>query len=166
MTLHYTAPLDEMCFTLKEVFHAPKFWANTDRLSHVDEQTVDMILDEMAKFATEVLLPLNQSGDEEGAKYLDEGRVATPSGFQEAFRAYADAGWVGLGGDPEYGGQGMPKMVTMLVEEMLFATNQSFTLYPILTVGATLTYWLPQVASKNPNILKKCTQVNGRVRCA
>ncbi|ARE66145.1 acyl-CoA dehydrogenase, middle domain protein [Moraxella catarrhalis] len=49
----------------------------------------------------------------------------------------------------------MPKMVTMLVEEMLFATNQSFTLYPILTVGATLTYWLPQVASKNPNILKK-----------
>ncbi|MPW75051.1 acyl-CoA dehydrogenase [Moraxella catarrhalis] len=138
MTLHYTAPLDEMRFTLKEVFHAPEFWANTDRLSHVDEQTVDMILDEMAKFATEVLLPLNQSGDEEGAKYLGEGRVATPSGFQEAFRAYADAGWIGLGGDPEYGGQGMPKMVTMLVEEMLFATNQSFTLYPILTVGATL----------------------------
>ncbi|OAV01225.1 acyl-CoA dehydrogenase C-terminal domain-containing protein [Moraxella catarrhalis] len=138
MTLHYTAPLDEMRFTLKEVFHAPEFWANTDRLSHVDEQTVDMILDEMAKFATEVLLPLNQSGDEEGAKYLGEGRVATPSGFQEAFRAYADAGWIGLGGDPEYGGQGMPKMVTMLIEEMLFATNQSFTLYPILTVGATL----------------------------
>ena len=138
MTLHYTAPLDEIRFTLKEVFHAPEFWANTDRLSHVDEQTVDMILDEMAKFATEVLLPLNQSGDEEGAKYLGEGRVATPSGFQEAFRAYADAGWIGLGGDPEYGGQGMPKMVTMLVEEMLFATNQSFTLYPILTVGATL----------------------------
>ncbi|OAV26122.1 Acyl-CoA dehydrogenase [Moraxella catarrhalis] len=138
MTLHYTAPLDEMRFTLKEVFHAPEFWTNTDRLSHVDEQTVDMILDEMAKFATEVLLPLNQSGDEEGAKYLGEGRVATPSGFQEAFRAYADAGWIGLGGDPEYGGQGMPKMVTMLIEEMLFATNQSFTLYPILTVGATL----------------------------
>ncbi|OAV19137.1 Acyl-CoA dehydrogenase [Moraxella catarrhalis] len=138
MTLHYTAPLDEMRFTLKEVFHAPEFWTNTGRLSHVDEQTVDMILDEMAKFATEVLLPLNQSGDEEGAKYLGEGRVATPSGFQEAFRAYADAGWIGLGGDPEYGGQGMPKMVTMLIEEMLFATNQSFTLYPILTVGATL----------------------------
>lgn len=138
MALQYTAPLDEMRFTLKEVFKAPEFWSNTDQLSHVDEQTVDMILDEMAKFATEVLLPLNQSGDEEGAKYLGEGKVATPSGFQEAFRAYADAGWIGLGGDPEYGGQGMPKMVTMLVEEMLFATNQSFTLYPILTVGATL----------------------------
>lgn len=138
MALQYTAPLDEMRFTLKEVFKAPEFWSNTDQLSHVDEQTVDMILDEMAKFATEVLLPLNQSGDEEGAKYLGEGKVATPAGFQEAFRAYADAGWIGLGGDPEYGGQGMPKMVTMLIEEMLFATNQSFTLYPILTVGATL----------------------------
>ena len=155
MTLHYTAPLDEMRFTLKEVFHAPKFWANTDRLSHVDEQTVDMILDEMAKFTTEVLLPLNQSGDEEGAKYLGEGRVATPSGFQEAFRAYADAGWIGLGGDPEYGGQGMPKMVTMLVEEMLFATNQSFTLYPILTVGATLSLLATASCEQKAQYLEK-----------
>ena len=155
MTLHYTAPLDEMRFTLKEVFHAPKFWANTDSLSHVDEQTVDMILDEMAKFATEVLLPLNQSGDEEGAKYLGEGKVATPSGFQEAFRAYADAGWIGLGGDPEYGGQGMPKMVTMLVEEMLFATNQSFTLYPILTVGATLSLLATASCEQKAQYLEK-----------
>ena len=155
MTLHYTAPLDEMRFTLKEVFHAPEFWANTDRLSHVDEQTVDMILDEMAKFATEVLLPLNQSGDEEGAKYLGEGRVATPSGFQEAFRAYADAGWIGLGGDPEYGGQGMPKMVTMLIEEMLFATNQSFTLYPILTVGATLSLLATASCEQKAQYLEK-----------
>ena len=155
MTLHYTAPLDEMRFILKEVFHAPEFWANTDRLSHVDEQTVDMILDEMAKFATEVLLPLNQSGDEEGAKYLGEGRVATPSGFQEAFRAYADAGWIGLGGDPEYGGQGMPKMVTILVEEMLFATNQSFTLYPILTVGATLSLLATASCEQKAQYLEK-----------
>ncbi|OAV08739.1 acyl-CoA dehydrogenase [Moraxella catarrhalis] len=155
MTLHYTAPLDEMRFTLKEVFHAPEFWTNTDRLSHVDEQTVDMILDEMAKFSTEVLLPLNQSGDEEGAKYLGEGRVATPSGFQEAFRAYADAGWIGLGGDPEYGGQGMPKMVTMLVEEMLFATNQSFTLYPILTVGATLSLLATASCEQKAQYLEK-----------
>ncbi|MFB6347953.1 acyl-CoA dehydrogenase C-terminal domain-containing protein [Moraxella sp. ZJ142] len=138
MTLQYTAPLDEMRFTLKEVFDAPQFWANTEKLAHVDEDTVDMILEEMSKFATEVLLPLNQSGDQEGAKYLGDGQVATPTGFKEAFRAYADAGWIGLGGDPEFGGQGMPKMVTMLTEEMLFATNQSFALYPNLTVGASL----------------------------
>lgn len=138
MSLKYTAPIDEMRFTLKEVFDAPKFWANHEKLAHVDEDTVDMILEEMSKFATEVLLPLNQSGDQEGAQYLGDGVVKTPTGFQEAFKAYAEAGWIGLGGDPEFGGQGMPKMVTMLTEEMLFATNQSFALYPNLTVGASL----------------------------
>lgn len=138
MSLKYTAPIDEMRFTLKEVFDAPKFWASNEQLAHVDEDTVDMILDEMSKFATEVLLPLNQSGDQEGAQYLGDGVVKTPTGFQEAFKAYAEAGWIGLGGDPEFGGQGMPKMVTMLTEEMLFATNQSFALYPNLTVGASL----------------------------
>lgn len=138
MTLQYTAPLDEMRFTLKEVFDAPNFWQNNEKLSHVDVDTVDMILDEMAKFTTEVLLPLNQSGDREGAKYLGDGKVATPAGYKEAFRQYAQAGWIGLGGDVDYGGQGMPKMVTMLTEEMLFATNQAFALYPNLTVGASI----------------------------
>ncbi len=138
MTLTYTAPLDEMRFTLKEVFDAPSFWQAHDKLSHVDEDTVDMILDEMAKFATEVLLPLNQSGDDEGAKYLGDGKVTTPTGYKDAFAQYAEAGWIGLGGDPNYGGQGMPKMVTMLTEEMMFATNQAFALYPNLTVGASI----------------------------
>lgn len=138
MTLQYAAPLDEMRFTLKEVFDAPTFWQQTTQLNHVDEETVDMILDEMAKFSTQMLLPLNQSGDDEGATYLGDGKVATPKGFKEAFDAYREAGWIGLGGSPEFGGQGMPKMVTMLTEEMLFATNQAFALYPNLTVGASL----------------------------
>lgn len=138
MTLHYNAPLDEMRFTLKDVFDAPTLWQQTAQLNHVDEDTVDMILDEMAKFSSQVLLPLNQSGDDEGASYLGDGKVATPKGFKEAYDAYSQAGWIGLGGDPEFGGQGMPKMVTMLTEEMLFATNQSFALYPNLTVGASL----------------------------
>lgn len=138
MTLSYAAPLDEMRFVLNNIFDAPTFWQNTPALSHVDSQTVEMILDEMAKFATSTLLPLNQLGDEEGASYLGNGQVATPKGFKDAFRAYADAGWMGLGGDPNFGGQGMPKMVSMLTEEMLFATNQSFALYPNLTVGTTL----------------------------
>ena len=120
-----------------------------------------MILDEMAKFATEVLLPLNQSGDEEGAKYLDEGRVATPSGFQEAFRAYADAGWVGLGGDPEYGGQGMPKWLPCWLKRCYLPPTNHLPYIRFLTVGATLTYWLPQVASKNPNILKNVLRSMG-----
>lgn len=138
MTLNYSAPLDEMRFTLKDVFDAPTFWKNTPSLSHMDADTVDMILDEMARFSRDVLLPLNQSGDDESAKYLGDGKVSTPSGFQDAFKQYSDMGWIGLGGDPDFGGQGMPKMVTMLTEEMMFSTNQAFALYPNLTVGATL----------------------------
>ncbi|SPX85074.1 acyl-CoA dehydrogenase C-terminal domain-containing protein [Moraxella ovis] len=138
MTLNYSAPLDEMRFTLKDVFDAPTFWKNTPSLSHMDTDTVDMILDEMAKFSRDVLLPLNQSGDDESAKYLGDGKVSTPSGFQDAFKQYSDMGWIGLGGDPDFGGQGMPKMVTILTEEIMFSTNQAFALYPNLTVGATL----------------------------
>lgn len=134
----YNAPLNDMRFILTDVFKAHEFWQNNDNLSHVDMETVDMILEEMAKLSKNVLLPINRSGDEEGATYQGDGVVTTPEGFKEAYKQYAEAGWVGLGGDPEYGGQGFPKMVTMLTEEMLFTTNQSFTLYPNLTVGATL----------------------------
>ncbi|MCL1623352.1 acyl-CoA dehydrogenase C-terminal domain-containing protein [Moraxella sp. Tifton1] len=138
MSLSYHAPLDEMRFTLYEVFKASQFWQNTPSLSHMDADTVDMVLQEMAKFSREVLLPINQSGDNEGAKYLGRGRVETPMGFGKAFRSYAEMGWIGLGGCESFGGQGMPKMITMLTEEMMFSVNQSFALYPNLTVGASL----------------------------
>ena len=134
----YNAPLNDMRFILNDVFKAHEFWQNNDNLSHVDMETVDMILEEMAKLSKNVLLPINRTGDEEGATYQGDGVVTTPAGFKDAYKQYAESGWVGLGGDPEYGGQGFPKMVTMLTEEMLFTANQSFTLYPNLTVGATL----------------------------
>ena len=92
MTLSYTAPLDEMRFTLHDVFNTPQFWQNTPALTHIDVDTVDMILEEMAKFASERLLPLNQSGDTEGAKYLGNGQVATPAGFKDAFKEYSQMG--------------------------------------------------------------------------
>ena len=134
----YNAPLNDMRFILTDVFKAHEFWQNNDNLSHVDMETVDMILEEMAKLSKNVLLPINRSGDEEGATFQGDGVVTTPKGFKEAYQQYAESGWVGLGGNPEYGGQGFPKMVTMLTEEMIFTTNQSFALYPNLTVGATL----------------------------
>jgi alkylation response protein AidB-like acyl-CoA dehydrogenase len=134
----YNAPLNDMRFILTDVFKAHEFWQNNDNLAHVDMETVDMILEEMAKLSKNVLLPINRSGDEEGATFHGDGVVTTPEGFKEAYKQYAESGWVGLGGNPEYGGQGFPKMVTMLTEEMLFTTNQSFALYPNLTVGATL----------------------------
>ncbi len=134
----YNAPLNDMRFILNDVFKAHELWQNNESLAHVDMETVDMILEEMAKLSKNVLLPINRSGDEEGATFQGDGVVTTPSGFKEAYKQYAESGWVGLGGNPEYGGQGFPKMVTMLTEEMLFTTNQSFALYPNLTVGATL----------------------------
>ncbi len=134
----YNAPLNDMRFILTDVFRAHEFWQKTDKLAHVDMATVDMILEEMAKLSKNVLLPINRSGDEEGATFEGDGVVTTPTGFKEAYKQYAESGWVGLSGDPEYGGQGFPKMVTMLTEEMIFTANQSFALYPNLTVGATL----------------------------
>ncbi len=133
----YNAPLQDMRFLLKDVFQAESFWQATPDLAHVDLATVDAVLEEMAKFASGVLLPLNRSGDEEGAQ-INGHVVTTPAGFKDAFKQYAEGGWVGLGAAEEWGGQGMPKMVTMLAEEMIFAVNPSFTLYPLLSVGACL----------------------------
>ncbi len=133
----YNAPLQDMRFILSDVFAADQFWQSIPDLAHVDMATVDAVLEEMAKFSQNVLLPLNRTGDEEGAQ-INGDVVTTPAGFKEAFKQYAEGGWVGLGAAEEWGGQGMPKMVTMLAEEMIFAVNPSFTLYPLLSVGACL----------------------------
>ena len=131
----YNAPLADMKFILNDVFNAEQFWQNNENLAHLDAATAEAILEEMAKFAQNVTLPINRSGDEEGAIY-NNGEVTTPAGFKEAFKQYAEGGWIGLGADEEWGGQGMPKMLTVLSDEMLFATNPSFLLYPLLSVGA------------------------------
>ena len=131
----YNAPLADMRFILNDVFNAEQFWQANENLAHLDAATAEAILEEMAKFAQNVTLPINRTGDEEGAKY-ENGAVTTPAGFKEAFKQYAEGGWIGLGADEEWGGQGMPKMLTVLADEMLFATNPSFLLYPLLSVGA------------------------------
>lgn len=133
----YNAPLQDMQFILNDVFKADNFWQATPDLAHIDSDTVAAILEQMAKFTQNVLLPLNRTGDEEGAK-IENGAVTTPAGFKAAFTSYAADGWVGLGADEQWGGQGMPKMVTVLTDEMLFSTNPSFMLYPLLSVGACM----------------------------
>ena len=133
----YTAPLQDMRFILNDVFKADSFWQATPELAHIDSDTVSAILEEMAKFSQNVLQPLNRTGDEEGAK-IENGAVSTPTGFKEAFRSYANDGWVGLGADEQWGGQGMPKMVTVMTDEMIFSANPSFMLYPLLSVGACM----------------------------
>ena len=133
----YKAPLTDMQFLLKEVMQAPELFAAMPDTAEVTEDLVDAILEEAGKLVEGKLAPINQAGDEQGCRF-DNGRVRTPEGFKEAFKAYAEGGWVGLTGSTEYGGQGMPKMLSAPIEEMAFAANTSFALYPILSAGAAL----------------------------
>jgi alkylation response protein AidB-like acyl-CoA dehydrogenase len=97
--------------------------------------TVDAILEQASKFASEVLDPINHVGDQEGSIWTD-GAVTTPKGFKEAYRQYVAGGWGALPFDAAVGGQGLPKLVATAVEEMLTSSNMSFSLCPLLTQGA------------------------------
>ena len=134
----YQAPLRDMSFVLNEVFEAGKLWAQLPALADtVDDETAAAILEEAGKVAAGSIAPTNRTGDEEGCSWSD-GAVTTPQGFIEAYQTYAEGGWVGVGGDPQFGGMGMPKMITAQIEEMTNAANLSFGLYPMLTAGACL----------------------------
>ncbi|QLC72674.1 acyl-CoA dehydrogenase C-terminal domain-containing protein [Pseudomonas sp. LPB0260] len=134
----YQAPLRDMRFVLNEVFEVSKLWAELPALAEVvDEDTASAILEEAGKVTAGLIAPLNRSGDEEGCSW-DNGAVRTPAGFPAAYRAYAEGGWVGVGGDPAFGGMGMPKVISAQVEEMVNSANLSFGLYPMLTAGACL----------------------------
>lgn len=134
----FNAPLRDMRFVLHEVFAAPALWARLPALAdHVDADTADAILEEAAKVTGQLIAPLNRTGDEEGAHWL-AGQVTTPAGFKSAYATYIEGGWVGVSGNPEFGGMGMPKMLAVQFEEMLYAANSSFALYSALSSGACL----------------------------
>ena len=134
----YRAPLADIHFLLNDVFQADEVFAAMPETEEVTNDLVAAILDEAAKIAEQMLSPINQSGDQE-ACHFDNGIVTTPKGFKEAYEAYSEGGWSGLTGDTNYGGQGMPKVLSAMIEEMFFGANSSFCLYTILTTGATLT---------------------------
>lgn len=130
----YVAPLKDMMFVLTELAGLDKVAA----LPGYEEASLDVveaILDESAKFTGGVLDPLNWSGDQEGAKWADKA-VIMPKGFKEAYAQFVDNGWNALGGNPEFGGQGLPKVVSAAVQEMWKSANMSFSLCPLLTLGA------------------------------
>lgn len=133
----YKAPVQEMMFLLEDVFQADTLWQSMPGTAEASSDIVKAILEEGAKICENLIFPINRSGDEAECQ-IENGQVTTPEGFKSAYDAYAQGGWLGLGGDPEYGGQGMPKMLTVLFEEMLFAANASFALYPALSCGAAL----------------------------
>ena len=134
----YRAPLDDMQFLMSEVFQADKVFASMPGTSEVTPDLINAILKEAAKIAEDLMSPINQNGDHEGCTWAD-GVVTTPMGFKEAYTQYVAGGWAGLTGDIDFGGQGMPKLLSSQIEEMFFGANSSFALYAILNTGAALT---------------------------
>ncbi len=129
----YTPPLKDLDFVLHDVLRVHE--SATPGYNDLDRDFTGAILDEAGKIARDVLLPLNAVGDTEGCT-LENGVVRTPTGFKEAFDIIREGGWTGLGADPEYGGQGMPYVLGMAVNEMHVSANLSFNMYPGLTNGA------------------------------
>lgn len=130
----YKAPIQDMNFVLNDVFKVE----DISKLDGYEEATPDMveaIIGEGARICEDVLFPLNQSGDQEGCTWND-GEVKTPKGFKQAYDTYIQNGWTSMVAHPEYGGQGLPQIVQVVMEEMICSANMSFGMYPGLSKGA------------------------------
>lgn len=133
---HYTAPLENIHFVLFDVLNAGQL-ADTPHFESATEDTLKAVIDEAAKLAERVLLPVNTSGDREGCEYHpSDFSVKTPSGFKEAYQQYREGGWSGLSASPDFGGHGLPHIVKMVVDEMVCSSNLSLGMYPGLSHGA------------------------------
>ena len=134
---HYTPPLRDMQFVMHELLNAVPQLQEIPAYAELDAETMNAVLEEGGKFAAEVLLPLNQSGDREGCM-LDPAthEVRTPQGFRAAYAKYVEGGWPALSTDPAFGGQGLPHLMNQCFYEMLNSTNQAWAMYPGLSHGA------------------------------
>jgi alkylation response protein AidB-like acyl-CoA dehydrogenase len=131
----YRAPLRDLRYVIEELLDLPAQWAALPAFAELDAATARQVLDEAARFATEVVAPLNASGDLAGCRWHD-GQVTTPNGFPAAYRAFVDGGWPALSADPEEGGQGLPQVLDAALYEMLAGANHAWTMYPGLLHGA------------------------------
>ncbi|MCM8600348.1 MAG: acyl-CoA dehydrogenase [Candidatus Accumulibacter sp.] len=130
----YVAPVRDMQFVIHELAGLEQV-AQLPGCEEASSDLVDAVLEEAAKFAEEVLSPLNWPGDQEGAQWRDKA-VTMPPGFKDAYKLFADSGWTALACEPEWGGQGLPKLVAAAVAEMWKSANHAFSLCPLLTAGA------------------------------
>ena len=133
----YKAPLRDMRFVLNEVLDLDGHYASLG-LEDINSELLNAFLEEGAKFSENELAPLNRSGDEEGFVF-DNGVVTTPKGFKEAYSKYVEGGWPAMGGDPEFGGQGLPGSSSIAISEMTGTANWSWSMYPGLSHGAVAT---------------------------
>jgi alkylation response protein AidB-like acyl-CoA dehydrogenase len=131
----YKAPVEDVTFLFNDVFQIDRY-DNLPGFSDASSDVREAILGEAAKLAEEVLQPLNRVGDLEGCKHNADGSVTTPKGFKEAFKQVAEGGWLGLSAPTEYGGQGLPVMLSQAVAEFQISANMAFSMYGGLTMGA------------------------------
>jgi alkylation response protein AidB-like acyl-CoA dehydrogenase len=131
----YTPPVRDTRFVLDHVVGLDRY-ASLPGFDTASPDVVDAVLEEGGKFVAEVLFPLNLSGDQQGCTRHADGSVTTPDGFKEAYKQYVESGWATLGNQPEYGGQGVPHVVSTAFQEYMISSNMAFAMYPGLTHGA------------------------------
>jgi alkylation response protein AidB-like acyl-CoA dehydrogenase len=132
----YQAPLNDINFNLFDVWQLDQYWQQQPQLQElIEADTAKAILEEAAKICEQQLAPFSQAADQRGAQLID-GKVTLPEHYYSAYQSLSEGGWTGLSGDPHYGGMGMPKALSMMVDEMLCSADIAFSLYPGLTAGA------------------------------
>lgn len=134
----YKAPLRDIHFVVNELLDSEAVYQTLPAYQEATPDLMAAIIEEGAKFSENVLSPLNQSGDEEGCTWSEEG-VKTPEGFADAYRQYVEGGWPALSADTEFGGQGMPNMLGIVLNEMVGTANWSWLMYPGLSHGCIKT---------------------------
>ena len=132
----YTAPTRDTRFVLNEMLDLASY-GNLPGFENASQDMIDTIVNEAGKFCSEVLAPINQIGDEQGCTRHEDGSVTTPDGFKDAYDAYVEGGWGTLAKPEEFGGQGLPHTLGMVLEEYTGTANQAFAMYPGLTSGAS-----------------------------
>ncbi len=136
--MNYKVPLKDIKFVSEEVLDMPGHYTKFTKGQQAEPELLEAIFQEAAKFCENELEPMNASGDEEGCKF-DNGVVTTPKGFKEAYSSFVENGWPALCGPTEFGGQGMPESVGLIMMEMMIASNHSWSMYPGLSQGAIKT---------------------------
>src|SRR5262249_34346231 len=114
----YKAPVEDVLFLLNDVFHVERL-ANLPGFADASPDVVEAMLGEVGKFCEGVLLPLNRTGDRQGCRRGEDGRVTTPDGFRQAYRQVVEGGWIGISVPQEFGGLGLPTALTQSVNEFM-----------------------------------------------